>query len=413
MRYPTSHLSAFLCAAAAARAAYQGPVPAPTTGYGTPGPDAVLVESIPNAHWSGNPLFVFHPAGITGPVPTVFYAHGYGGNDTLYQIELLRHIASRGWAAVFVPYRTLLATLEDRYATLLDGFVDAARAFPRIVDTTRIGFFGHSFGAGATPYLADQLLVGKGWGNQGRFLYLSAPWYSLFLGDTVLAQFPPAPLLTVLYDDDSVNDHRMGMDVFRSISIPDSLKDLLLVRSATVSGYAYTADHGLPSQYSPVAGRYDAYDSRVTFRLLDALADFAFAGSTAGRKVSLGGGDSAQVSLGDGLPALEQTDAPIPTHPSANYEFPCDTLLNPRRAYCDLPTGDLLPSPRNPPRRLERSGSTLRWTGATRGFELRTTSGRRVARTEGPTLDLDGLRPGLYLVRTDAGEVQPFLLAWP
>jgi dienelactone hydrolase len=405
-------LASLLGAAACAPAQYQGPVPALASGYGAPGTDSVLVESIPNSHWSDNPIYVFHPAGRTAPVPTVLYSHGYGGNDTLYQIELLRHIASRGMAAVFVPYRTLVVTVEERYATLLDGFVDAARALPGIIDTTRLGFFGHSFGGGATPYLAHRLLVGKGWGSRGSFLYLSAPWYSLDLGDTVLANFPrDCPLLTVLYADDTVNDHRLGMDVFRNIAIPDSLKDLLLVRSDTVSGYVYQADHNLPSQYSPVAGEYDALDSRVTFRLLDALADFAFAGSHDGRKVSLGGGDSAQVSPGGGLAPLEETDSPAAIWPKERYECPCDTAINPRRSSCEASTGirsprrdrQILSITRVSPGRLRVEG------GSDEACDLRTIDGQLVARSRTAELDVSALRPGLYLLRTDDGNVLRYL----
>lgn len=405
-------LGAFLSTATSALALYQGPVPAIAGGYGAPGRDSVAVESLANPHWNANPIFVFHPSGRTSPVPTIFYSHAYGGDDTLYQIEFLRHMVSRGYAAVFVPYRTYLATVEERYATLLDGFRSAARSFPQIIDTSRIGFFGHSFGAGATPYIAFQLFAESNWGKRAKFIFLSAPWYALDLGDTALARFPAdCPLLMALYDDDTVNDHRLGMDVFRSIAIPDSMKDLLLVRSDTVSGYVYQADHNLPSQYSPTSGEYDAYDSRITFRLMDALADYAFNGSDSGREVALGGGGPRQVDLGGGLAPLEETDFPTPAHPESRYEFPCDTVFNPRRSHCETPSTVRASSPR--PRAIQYlSPDRIRIPGGEDSeVLLRSPSGAILARTIGPELSVAGLAPGIYLVQAGRSRTFRYLRA--
>lgn len=404
-----------LCTLAAAQ--FQGPVPPISSGYGSPGTDSVAVEMVANSHWPQNPIVIFHPAGRTTPVPTIFYAHGYGGNDTLYQIELLRHIASRGYAAVFVPYRTLGVTIEERYATLLDGFRQAVREHPRILDSTRIGFFGHSFGGGASPYLAGQLVSGDGWGRRGKFLHISAPWYSFHLGDSILARFPTdCPLLVTLYDDDTVNDHRLGMDLFRNLGIRDSLKNFLMVRSDTIDGYVFQADHNLPSQYNPKAGEYDALDSRVVFRLLDALADFAFEGSPLGRRVALGGGDSAQVSLGGGLSPLEESEAPMAIHSKERYEWPCDTAYNPRRSFCGSST---VSSPGNPGEsrsaRLEIvSRDRIKVTGtSTGGLFLRSPSGQILSRSAIAEVSVAGLPSGLYLVQIPGGPTLRYLRSPP
>jgi dienelactone hydrolase len=406
---------AFLVLAACAKhalCAYQGPVAAVDTGYGAPGTDSVAVESVTNSHWDANDIFVFHPKNASGPVPTIFYSHGYGGNDTLYQIEFLRHLASRGYAAVFVPYRTYGVTVEERYATLLDGFVDAARAYPDIVDTARIGFFGHSFGGGATPYLAYTLSTAHGWGGDGLFLYCSAPWYALYLGDTALAEFPvQARMILALYADDTVNDHRMGMDVFGNISIPDSLKDCIVVHSDTVpdttSTYVYQADHNLPSQYSPNGGEYDAYDSRVTFRLMDALADYTFTANLAAKEVALGHGAQAQISLGSVLDPLSETTSPQPARESSSYEWPCDTIINPRRQHCETSSGTIVHRETSRAISLHRlSRDPIEVRGAdVRSLTLRRPNGTAVASSNGPEISVAGLGPGIYLVeaRTGAG----------
>lgn len=399
-----------------AMAQFQGPVPAISVGYGAPGSEAVAVEVVENSHWPLNPIVVFHPKDQTKPVPTVFYAHGYGGNDTLYQIELLRHIASRGYAAVFVPYKTLGVSIDERYSTLLDGFRDAVRALPHRIDTTRIGFFGHSFGGGALPYLAYQLLVGDAWGDRGRFLLVSAPWYSFRLGDSILSSFlRDCPMVTMVYDEDVVNDHRLGMDVFRNIAIPDSLKDFLVVRSDSIDGYVYQADHNLPSQNNPKAGEYDAFDSRVVFRTLDALADFGFERSPAGRLVALGDGDSAQVELGGGLAPLEHQDRPVTSYPKERYQWPCDTAFNPRRSSCADPVSTRRLSIRPGTMRVEVvSGDRIRVSGLEEASTvLRNPSGQILTQSPGLELSLAGIPPGLYVLQVAGGPAFTVLRSKP
>jgi pimeloyl-ACP methyl ester carboxylesterase len=395
---------------------YQGPVPAISDGYGAPGGAAVAVEVVQNSHWPQNPIVVFHPKDQTKPVPTIFYAHGYGGNDTLYQIELLRHIASRGYAAVYVPYKSLGVSIEERYATLLDGFRDAVRALPHRFDTTRVGFYGHSFGGGALPYLAYQLLVGDAWGSRGKFLLISAPWYSFRLGDSILRSFPRnCPLVTMVYDEDVVNDHRLGMDVFRNIAIPDSLKDFLVVRSDSIDGYVYQADHNLPGQNNPKGGEYDALDSRVVFRMLDALADLGFENSSAGRRVALGGGDSAQVVLGGGLAPMEHLDQPATTYPKERYQWPCDTAFNPRRSSCSDPLSTRRLSIRPGTMRVEAvSRDRIRVSGVEEtSTVLRTPSGQILTHSPGLELSLAGIRPGLYVLQVTGGPAFTFLRSTP
>lgn len=318
---------------------FQGPIPAITNGYGSEGTHSVSVTNITNDHFFLKDISVFYPTGTTTPIPTICFLHGYGGNDTLNYIETLRNLASNGYAVVFVPYKTLSVTIPERYLTLYDGFVKAANTLPSLIDTTRVGFFGHSFGGGATPRIAYRLFTENNWGANGKFIYCSAPWYSYELGTTNLSNFPTdCKMLTVLFDRDDVNDHRMGMDIFNSISIADSLKDCITVYADTINGYPYEADHSLPAQYS-TNGMYDAHDYYVTFRLLAALADYSFTGNVTAKAVALGNGSSTQTNMGI-LTPLSVTDNPIPEHEQSIYDNPCDDVRNERQAYCQSLMGN-------------------------------------------------------------------------
>ena len=100
-------------------------------------------------------------------------------------------------------------------------------------------------------------------------MYCSAPWYSFEITQDELLIFPSdCNLLTVLYNDDTSNDHRMGMDIFNTISIDKDHKDCLIAYSSTIEGYNYDADHTLPAQYT----------NDAEFDALDLLCNLSFAG---------------------------------------------------------------------------------------------------------------------------------------
>jgi len=315
-------------------AQYQGPISPLTSGYGSEGPNTVSVVNISNDYFVLKDISIFYPTGTTTPIPTIYFLHGYGGVDTTNYIETLRNIASNGYAVVFVPYKTLGITIPERYLTLYEGFIKASRNLPTVIDTTRVGFFGHSFGGGATPRTAYRLFTENNWGANGKFIYCSAPWYAYELGTTNLTNFPTdCNMLTVLFDNDDVNDHRIGIDIFNNIAINDSIKDCIMVSGDSVSGYFYQANHGLPAQNS-ILGVYDAHDYYVTFRLINALADYTFTGNTTAKNIALGNGSAAQIDMGNQLTVLSVSDNPVPLYPESKYDNPCNDSRNERQAFC-------------------------------------------------------------------------------
>lgn len=313
-----------------------GPVSRPTSGYGSDGSYEVATVSFASTAYPGKTVEVFYPKGITAPVPVIFYSHPYGGEESEYNIGLYQFIAKKGYAVVFAPYPTTGVSIDERYSILWQSFKRAATEYPGIIDTRKAGFMGHSFGGGASFALAYKGFVEEGWGENGRFIFAMAQWYSYQLTDAMLAAFPSnTRLITEVYDDDEINDHRMAIDIFKRINIADAEKDYILVRSATLDGYTYVADHGLPNTQSA----YDAYDYYAVYRLLDAMIDYSFNGSLAGKNVALGNGSSAQVTMpgfnGQNLPPLIVSDNPVATYPQSRYLFSCGSSSNPRIGYCN------------------------------------------------------------------------------
>ncbi|WP_216823435.1 hypothetical protein [Niastella vici] len=142
-------------------------------------------------------------------------------------------------------------------------------------------------------------------------------------------------MIAEVYDDDVTNDHRLSIDIFKHINIAASEKDYIHVKASTIAGYQYVADHVAPNSRSA----YDALDYYAIYRLLDALIDYSFNGSAAGKKVALGNGSSEQVTMpgynGQLMVPLEVTDNPAPKYAQSKYQFPCSSSTNLRTNYCE------------------------------------------------------------------------------
>ncbi|MDR6194782.1 hypothetical protein [Siphonobacter sp. SORGH_AS_0500] len=319
----------------------RGPIQKPTSGYGAEGSYTVAEIAFTNPEYTDTQVSIFYPQGITSPRATIFFSHPFGGEDKKYNIELFKFIAKKGYVVVFVPYRTVDTGIEHRYQTLWEGFVKAATDYPAIIDTQKVGFMGHSFGGGASIDLAYKAFTEKNWGTKGRFLFIMAPWYS-FNWDSErttqqqLLNFPAnTQMITQVYDEDIINDHRMAIDIYKNIRIEESEKDFIYFRSSTIAGYTYTTDHVMPSSRKA----FDALDYYGVYRLLDAMMDYSFNHSPAGKKIALGNGSLAQITMpsyhGQTMAPLEVTDSPVAKYPQSKYQFPCSRTTNPRVNYCE------------------------------------------------------------------------------
>lgn len=313
---------------------YEGPVPAITSGYGSFGTDNVSVSNITNDNFLAQDISVFYPTSITTAVPTIFFLHGWGGIFPSNYQETINNLVSNGYAVVYVPYKSFGVTNAERYTTMFGGFVKAAQNLPNIIDTSRVGFYGHSLGGGAVPRISYRLFTENNWGANGKFIYCDAPYYSFELGTSSLANFPTdCKMLTVLYDKDDINDLRMGMDIFNNISIDTNNKDCIIVFPDSVSGYVYEANHSEAPQYT-TNSVYNAYDYYITFRLLNALADYTFTGNLTAQDIALGNGSVAQMNMGTQLNPLTVTDDPSPIYPESTYTNPCSNSINERTSFC-------------------------------------------------------------------------------
>lgn len=319
---------------------FEGNLAAINSGYGAEGTHTVSSVIVKNKRrYIQRDIVVYYPDGASQPSPTVFFSHAYGANDPDTYYELFINLASNGYVVVYVPYDTFFSSVEKRYDQLWDGFEKAIASHGNLMDLTRIGFAGHSFGGGATPSLAHRAFVDEGRGANGRFMFIMAPWYSYEITQAQLASFPTnTKLIMQVYNDDETNDHRMAIDVFTNINIVANEKDYVTVFGDSSSSYTFDGDHSMPMM-AGANGEYNGFDSWAVFRHVQALADYAFNGTSAAKNIALGNGNATQVTMGTTddwtvMTELDVSDAPIAPHPESSYTFECSTADNPRNSYC-------------------------------------------------------------------------------
>jgi hypothetical protein len=169
---------------------YVGPVAKPATGYGSDGPHTISSVSFANPYWPAHDLVIYHPSDISTPVPTIFYNHAYGGFDPSTTMGIFKFIVGKGYAVVFSPYPTVAPSPQSRYADLDSGFIWAVKNYPTIIDTSKVGFMGWSFGGGAAFANAYEAFTVQNWGQQGRFIFSLAPYYFFNISQPQLVAFP-------------------------------------------------------------------------------------------------------------------------------------------------------------------------------------------------------------------------------
>ena len=236
-------------------------------------------------------ISVFLPSNATAQnkVPVIFFAHGFGGTDYRFYEGLINQLASNGYAVVFSPYDSGLFTSDhtQRYNQLWSGFQLAVQNYGTVLDTTRVGFAGHSYGAGATAEMARRGF-GQGWGSNGIFLFPMAAWYSWGTND--FSAIPAsAKLIVQIYWDDETNEHLIAQnDVWNRLPQITERKWQILRSSKCFCnlpvGHSVPVTNGLGQTDAAI----DALDYWGVWRRLHALAAYTFTGNQAAKNIAFG-----------------------------------------------------------------------------------------------------------------------------
>jgi hypothetical protein len=277
---------------------------------------AVSVHRLASAAGSDRIVTVWLPES-TRPLPLIVFAHANGLQSTAGYAALLDHLASRGSAVVHVPYPTERDDHRVRTEAMWAGVASAVARFESRIDLRRIGFVGHSYGAGALPYLARRSLVDQGWGGDGAFVFAAAPWFTVRAEGVFEALPPHLQVVVVTFDADEINDPRIAQDDFARW--PVTGKAFWRMRSVERAGCSLPATHAVP-QTAGLGGQDDALDEGLRW-LLDALVASAFDADRAGRAIALEGSEPWLLGHVGGEPVLPLTRVEQPEQPVSQRPY--------------------------------------------------------------------------------------------
>jgi len=269
----------------------------------------------------------------------VVVVHGLGagtdaqflGGDSVLYADLITHLVSVGNLVVFATYNTDINDFIGSYRNEDAAIAAAAPMAPR-GDFSRFGIVGHSMGGGAAPYLA-QRAVARGWGSQSLWLVPVAPWYVYGVSTGPITVPAHTRAAVIGYDNDTYVDNRIGIDLFRSLSVPASQKQHVTVRSQTRFLVTLNAQH---TAANSLIAPNDAIKFFGLYQVIDAVESCSLLGTNCNADLSYMGRWSDGVAA---TPAVS-TDNPVDSGPITSSlalfgsQGECTAPINPRAATC-------------------------------------------------------------------------------
>lgn len=306
-----------------------------SSGYGKFGSYKVKIKNIPNTRYDYNPSYknlnlqttLYYPTDISTPRPTLFFYSGYNAYNPDSYKGLLYFVASKGYNIVF------LTCPGTEIALLREATRDAIKVFSTHIDKTKVGFLGHSMGAGVSFWLINEL---SELGSNARLLFPMASGYTLFntklMDNEQTIQLPGnTKMIQQVYAKDYTTDVRISIDLFLNSSINTQAKDYMFI----YGDENHSSDH--ESCMSKANYHYDSFMQRTIFRPLDALMDQAFKENSLAReqlKKELRE-DSYFNPYIDDTPHIDIRQYILPEE---SYPFNCSeggTVESIRKDYCD------------------------------------------------------------------------------
>ncbi|RUM37909.1 MAG: hypothetical protein DSY70_08875 [Desulfobulbus sp.] len=234
--------------------------------------------------------------------------------------------------------------------TILDGVV---KQFSPIIDTSRVGYVGHSEGGGLIFYLAKDR---PQWGTNGRFLFSLAAWWGFNLPETGNVDYPANTNMIIQMGDptlDTGTDPRQNIDFLLHNNIPAKRKTYLYLpgdadHPATHRlSYSSTIDIGGQPNPNGIA-YYNALQQVGLFRPLESLMRYSFEGDIQWKKIGLpdpGDANYNTMYTLNGITVLSTDDpmgnhdVPLPVEADLDINYLCRQHNNPRWKMC-MPCDD-------------------------------------------------------------------------
>jgi hypothetical protein len=204
----------------------QTPTPPPRPAlndFGGPGPCGIgRTGPVENTSFPNQDVWLFQPSGTATPTrtggtcggtnrPVALIAHGWtacSGTPSIpeFYLGLVNNLVSNGFIVVYPNYCSttpfdFIGDGTPTYDMVDSGFRQALGLTTR-ESTANMGVWGHSFGGGMAPWLAEQITA-RNWGTQSLWVAVYAPYVPL-RGSTPFAVHPHTRGLNVIYEHDTI-----------------------------------------------------------------------------------------------------------------------------------------------------------------------------------------------------------------
>lgn len=228
-------------------------------------------------------FWIFEPTDPTPKdAPLIVFNHGWSAFFPIAYKAWVEHLVKRGNIVVYPRYQLGLV-IGLRFATS-----NAIRSVKQAItilqsgdhvrpDLEKFAIVGHSLGGGIT---AEMAALAKDQGLPEPKAVM--PVQPFVLTDTMMTNFSGIPadtlMLVIVGEDDTVAGNESGKLIFTtSTQVSITRKDYVIQRTDRYGSPALVADHLAPVCI-PHTRMVDAMDYYSTWKLFDALTDFAFYG---------------------------------------------------------------------------------------------------------------------------------------
>lgn len=228
-------------------------------------------------------FWIFEPRHPTpSSAPLVVFNHGWSAFFPFYYKEWIHHIVKRGNIVVYPRYQ--LTPLIGTKTATQNAISAVQRAITLLQNGNHVtpeldkfAIVGHSLGGGITAEMA--VLAANEDLPSPKAIMPVQPYVRL---DTMMSDFHEIPgstlLLVIVGENDGVVGNTSGKMIFTTADqIPLEKKDFIVQRTDRHGSPALVADHIAPLCI-PGSSSVNAMDYFSTWKLFDALIDYAFYG---------------------------------------------------------------------------------------------------------------------------------------
>ncbi|MGF3554678.1 MAG: alpha/beta hydrolase family protein [Thermoplasmatota archaeon] len=230
--------------------------------------------------WGARQFWIFEPDDPKPEkAPLIVFNHGWTAMFPVFYKEWINHIVKKGNIVVYPRYQLgIYFGFKNFYSNALQAVKDAIKELENdkhvTPDLDKFAIVGHSLGGGITAYMAAEA-KDSGLPTPKAIM----PVQPAILSTVDLSKIPNETLMLVIVgENDTVVGDYFGKRIFyNTTQIPLSQKDFIIQVTDTYGEPDLVADHLAPLCI-PFTSTIDAMDFYSTWKLFDALTDYAFYG---------------------------------------------------------------------------------------------------------------------------------------